>query len=71
MLHNIEKSAFRAGEYVGYAAGAMWRIRRCAPNKGLWIATAYDTKSSSICRFTLRAISIELERLNKAFFASK
>lgn len=28
-FHNIDKSAFRQGEYVGYAAGTVWRIRRC------------------------------------------
>lgn len=26
-LHNIEKSGFRKGEYVGYANG-VWRIRK-------------------------------------------
>ena len=25
---NIEKSAFRPREYVGYAAGSVWRIRK-------------------------------------------
>jgi hypothetical protein len=27
-LHNIEKSAFRKGEYVGYAEGRVYRIKR-------------------------------------------
>lgn len=26
--HNIEKSAFRRGEYVGYAAGYVFRVER-------------------------------------------
>ena len=34
-LHNVEKSAFRPGEYVGYADG-VWRIVR---NGRVWIAT--------------------------------
>ena len=25
-MHNIEKSAFRKGEYVGYGGGLVWRI---------------------------------------------
>lgn len=25
---NIEKSAFRKGEYVGYGGGRVWRIKR-------------------------------------------
>lgn len=29
---NINKSAFRKGEYVGYSAGAVWRIRRSGRN---------------------------------------
>ena len=27
-LPNIDKSAFRRGEYVGYGAGRVWRIRK-------------------------------------------
>lgn len=33
-LTNIEKSAFRRGEYVGYCQGA-WRIRR---SSDYWVA---------------------------------
>ena len=35
MYHNIEKSAFERGSYVGYGGGAAWRIRR---TDGGWIA---------------------------------
>lgn len=28
MYGNIEKSAFRKGEYVGYGGGRVWRIKR-------------------------------------------
>ncbi|CAB5238228.1 hypothetical protein UFOVP162_17 [uncultured Caudovirales phage] len=27
-MNNIEKSAFRKGEYVGYGGGLVWRIQR-------------------------------------------
>lgn len=33
MYHNIERSGFRRGEYVGYAHG-VWRIRRIATRGG-------------------------------------
>jgi hypothetical protein len=36
MPHNIEKSAFRRGEYVGYGSGHVWRIRK---EGDLWLAT--------------------------------
>jgi len=41
MHERIEKSGFRAGEYVGYMDGA-WRIKKVAPN--LWQATKQDGK---------------------------
>lgn len=36
-LPNIEPSAFRKGEYVGYAAGGVWRIRKFSSRR--WQAT--------------------------------
>lgn len=36
-LPNTEKSAFRAGEYVGYCHG-VWRITRSAAGGGTWFA---------------------------------
>lgn len=38
-LHNIEKSAFHKGQYVGYGAGRVWRISKNTWSR-LWIATA-------------------------------
>lgn len=35
-LHNIEKSGFHRGQYVGYGAGKVWRIRK---SDGGWRAT--------------------------------
>lgn len=53
-LHNIEKSGFHKGEYVGYAGGA-WRIARC--DRG-WIASK---DNASFVRGTLGAISDALK----------
>ena len=36
--HNIDKSVFRKGEYVGYAAGYMFRIVRSNSSFGNWMA---------------------------------
>lgn len=38
MPFNIEKSAFRRGEYVGYAAGVVWRITKSRSSFGTWHA---------------------------------
>lgn len=56
-LHNIEKSAFRKGEYVGYWNGPVIRIRK----KGkYWLAAA---KGKTIYATTLEQMSRELEKL--------
>ena len=41
-FHNIEKSAFNRGEYVGYAAGSVWRIKKTNSTYGNWIAICRD-----------------------------
>lgn len=41
-LHNIEKSGFRAGEYVGYAGGMVWHIYKTVLNhETQWIARCH------------------------------
>lgn len=40
MPHNIEKSAFRPGTYVGYGGGKVWRISRTNSSYGNWVAVA-------------------------------
>jgi hypothetical protein len=40
-LPNIEKSAFRRGEYVGYAKG-VWQIRKTNSTFGNWSARHRD-----------------------------
>lgn len=54
-FHNIEKSAFRHGEYVGYAYGLVFRIYRI---KEGWIAVGNETL---IERPTLALMSVALE----------
>lgn len=36
--HNIEKSAFRQGEYVAYAAGYVFQVQRSTSSFGNWQA---------------------------------
>jgi hypothetical protein len=38
-MHNIEKSKFRKGEYVGYADRCVFRIARTNSSFGNWCAT--------------------------------
>ncbi len=64
MYHNVEKSAFRRGEYVGHATGAWCIIRN---GKG-WRAVAGTIPGNcgrTIYGATLRDISEELERINE------
>jgi hypothetical protein len=45
---NIEKSAFHKGEYVGYALGTVWRIRKTNSVYGSWIATSRDIIKNNV-----------------------
>ena len=58
-LSNIEKSAFRRGEYVGYAAGLVWHIRKDGRE---WIATARGAGLRCIAP-TLALLSVALENV--------
>ena len=56
MPYNIEKSAFRRGEYVGYGGGALWRISR-PHRRAQWVAVS-DVGGYMPChRDTLQEIS--------------
>ena len=58
---NIEKSAFRKGEYVGYANG-VWLITKTNSTYGNWIARNRDDKTlSSILAFNLSDMSKKLQ----------
>jgi len=56
-LHNIEKSVFRKGEYVGYTEGPTVRIRK---QGSYWLAV---TKDRAIYTTTLAQMSKELDKL--------
>jgi hypothetical protein len=36
--HNIDKSAFRRGQYVGYSGTLVWRIEKSNSSFGRWFA---------------------------------
>ncbi len=58
---NIDKSAFRKGEYVGYSAGKIYRIRRSNSSFGSWFAFNRDDFNDQIFAFGLAAMSKKLE----------
>jgi hypothetical protein len=59
-LPNVEKSAFRKGEYVGYANG-VWIIRKFSTSYGNWSARHRDSnRAPLIFGFTLTEISKKL-----------
>ena len=62
--HNIDKSGFHKGQYVGYANG-VWSIVK---SDGKWIARLMDgvreTKALPIITTTLSEMSAELDRLS-------
>jgi hypothetical protein len=70
---NIDKSAFRHGEYVGYSDGKMWRITKTNPSKSKhkWlaqIASGQYGRDCCVCfyRPTLAEISEKLSSLSDA-----
>lgn len=61
-LDNVEKSSFHKGEYVGHAAGKVWRItRRC---RG-WKAVPRNSLLLPVYGATLAEISASLTRLDE------
>jgi hypothetical protein len=69
-MHNIEKSKFHKGEYVGYADGCVFRITRCNTSYGNWCATVShgDNHTKHLNRplfaHRLLELSRKLEALN-------
>lgn len=62
-MHNVEKSKFQKGMYVGYGGGAVWHIRNYG--KGNWKATPQgNNKHQVFSCATLRDVSTQLETLN-------
>jgi len=42
MPHNIERSAFRPGSWVGYGGGFVWHINRTTSALGRYVAVAHE-----------------------------
>lgn len=59
-MHNVEKSVFRKGEYVGYADGA-WRIVKVGK---LWRAVHQNGKHWSVKAKTLEDVSKSLDKVS-------
>ena len=63
--HNIEKSGFRKGEYVGYDKGGhFWRITRSTNSNGNWAARPgnADNRIATLFAFRLAEMGEQLER---------
>ena len=56
---NIEKSAFRKGEYVGYCAGRVYHIRKS--HGGYWFARNRDDGKDHFLAFGLESMSQKLQ----------
>lgn len=57
-MTNIERSAIRPGQYVGYGLGQTWRIRRDLSSKTWW---AYSQQGPDcMSARTLRELSARL-----------
>jgi hypothetical protein len=61
---NIDKSAFRHGEYVGYSDGKMWRITKMNPSKSKYKWLAAVIGGECFYKPTLAEVSKELLRLD-------
>ena len=65
-MHNIERSAFRHGEYVGYdGRGERYRIRKDGPRGGRGAWWVYPQTAHAMPCFyagTLALVSLRLER---------
>lgn len=65
-LPNIDKSVFHRGEYVGYAAGTVWRLRRgISPRQAIWSATPRDPVALPLYASTLEELSRDLGRVRR------
>ena len=58
---NIDKSAFRKGEYVGYSGGKVYRISKTNSSYGTWFARNRDNYNDQIFAFGLAQMSERLE----------
>jgi hypothetical protein len=58
---NIEKSAFRKGEYVGYSGGRVYLISKSNSSFGSWFAHNQDNYNDQVFAFGLDAMSKKLQ----------
>lgn len=62
-LTNVEKSAFKLGEYVGYGGGKVWRIRKTLFGGWKWAAhVPADHSIAPMYGDTLKQISDTLSK---------
>ena len=59
--HNIEKSGFHHGEYVGYSNGKVYKIKKSTSSYGNWFAYNRDDYNDQIFSFGLSNLSKALE----------
>ena len=59
---NIEKSAFRKGEYIGYSQGKVFHISKSNSSFGSWFAHNRENYNEQVFAFGLESMS---ERLAK------
>jgi hypothetical protein len=59
---NIEKSAFRRGQYVGYAKG-VWTITKSSSSYGCWFAVHQEYPKFTIHTWTLDTMSRRLTEM--------
>jgi hypothetical protein len=62
-MHNIEKSGFHRGQYVGYGGGKVWHITRSTSSYGTWCARATGEANNYFFAFRLADISKKLNAL--------
>jgi hypothetical protein len=60
---NIDKSAFRKGEYVGYANGKVFHIRKSKASSGNWQAVNRDNPSEQLFTYGLLDMSDKLANI--------
>jgi hypothetical protein len=62
-MHNIEKSVFRKGEYVGYGGGKVWHIRKSDSSFGNWFARNQSNGNEYFFSMRLTDMQKQLETL--------
>lgn len=60
---NIEKSAFRKGEYVGYSQGKVFHISKSNSSFGTWFAHNRENYNEQLFAFGLASMSEKLAQV--------